>query len=199
MIARLTGTIIEKSHQLLTVDVQGIGYEVAVHDDRLYKKEQSVTLHIYHHWNQDNGPTLYGFNDRFAKKVFSLVLSCSGCGPKIGLAVLSSMAASHFFQIVATGDERALSQVNGIGPKKAQMMIMQLKDKVEKIAPDEVHPAQQAGLQSLKQVSAALAALHYKPAEIATALDFITKHGSLEKSSFDELLKQALAVLAKRL
>jgi holliday junction DNA helicase RuvA len=199
MIAHLTGSISEKSHQLIILEVQGVGYAVSVCDDRLYKKDQEISLHIYMHWNQDTGPHLYGFDTAVAKKVFELILSCAGCGPKIGLAVLSSMQAGQFLLFIATSDEGALSQVPGIGPKKAQLMIMQLKDKVAKIAPEDLLPAKQVGLQHMKQVSAALAALHYKHSEIAKAIDFLNKNGTIESSSFDELLKQALSVLAKRL
>ncbi len=199
MIAFLKGTITDKSPQLLTVEVQGVGYAVSVHDDRLFKKEQEVALHIYMHWNQDNGPTLYGFESSLAKKVFGLIVSCSGCGPKIGLAVLVSMPPGYFLQVIATADSQALSQVNGIGPKKAELMIMQLKDKVAKIAPEDLHPAKSVGLQNIKQVSQALSALRYKPSEIAVALDFLNKNVSIEKSSFDDLLKRALSVLAKTL
>ena len=199
MIAHIRGIIFSKSHQLLTVDVQGVGYAVAVCDDRLYKKDQDVSLHIYTHWNQDNGPQLYGFDDVLAKKVFQYILSCSGCGPKIGLAVFVTMSPQHFLQVIATADARALSQVSGIGPKKAELMIMQLKDKVAKMAPENLHPAKHAGLHKIKQVSQALAALHYKRAEIARALDFLNQNATLETSRFDDLLKQALSVLAKRL
>ena len=199
MIAHLKGTITDKSHQHLIVDVQGVGYAVSVHDDRVYKKEQEIALHIYMHWNQDNGPTLYGFDTAFSKTVFGLIVSCSGCGPKIGLAVLVSMPPGYFLQVITTADAVALSQVNGIGPKKAELMIMQLKDKVAKVVPEDLHPAKQVGLQNIKQVSQALSALRYKPSEIAVALDFLNKNVILEKSSFDDLLKQALSVLAKTL
>ncbi len=199
MIAFLKGTIIDKSHQLLTIEVQGVGYAVSVHDERLYKKDQSVDLHIYMHWNQDNGPSLYGFENALAKKVFSLIVSCSGCGPKIALAVLNCMPPGYFVQVIATADAQALSQVNGIGPKKAELMIMQLKDKVNGLSFEDLVPAKQVGLQNLKQISQALSALHYKQFEIATALDFITKNASIDTSSFDELLKQALSALAKTL
>ncbi len=199
MIAHVRGLIIDKAHQVLTVDVQGIGYAIAVCDDRLYKKDQEIALHIYTHWSQDNGPQLYGFDTHGAKTIFTHILSCTGCGPKIGLAVLGAMPPYQFLQIVATGDARALSQVPGIGPKKSELIIMQLKDKVAKMAPEEFHPAKHAGLHKVKQVSAALTALHYKQAEVARALDFLNKNATIETSSFDELLKQALSVLAKRL
>jgi holliday junction DNA helicase RuvA len=199
MIAYVRGTIIDKAHQLIIVDVHGIGYAIAVCDDRLYKKDQQVILQVYTHWSQDNGPQLYGFDSLSAKMVFQSIVSCTGCGPKIGLAVLNAMPPYQFLQIVATGDAQALSQVHGIGPKKAELIIMQLKDKVAKIAPEEFQPAQHAGLHKVKQISAALTALHYKHSEVSQALDFINKHANLESSSFDELLKQALSVLAKRL
>ena len=199
MIAHLKGLVTDKSHQALTIEIEGIGYAVAITDDRLYKKNDEVFLHIYTHWNQDTGPHLYGFDTLLSKKVFAQILSCSGCGPKIGLAVLSTMSASHFLQVIATGDARGLSDVPGVGPKKAELMIMQLKDKITKIAPEDIHPAKDAGFHKVKQVSAALTALHYKTSEVAIALDFLNKNVSLETSSFDELLKKALSVLAKRL
>ena len=199
MIAHLKGIITDKSSQYLVVDVQGVGYGVGICDERLYKKDQKVFLYIYAHWNQDAGPTLYGFDTSLSKKVFAQVLSCSGCGPKIGLALLSAFSASQFLQIIATADARSLSEVNGIGPKKAQMMIMQLKDKVAKLAPEDLHPAQHAGIHKIKQISAALAALHYKQSEIARAIDVLNKIDKIDTSSFDELLKQTLAVLARHL
>ena len=198
MIARIRGIVLEKSPQHLTVDVQGIGYAVTVSDDRLFQTEQEVFLHIYAHWNQDQGPHLYGFTDSLAKIVFQHILSCTGCGPKVGLAVLTAMAPHQFIHIITTSDARALSQVSGIGPKKAELMIMQLKDKVSKIPLGDIKPAHHAELHTIKQVSAALAALHYKPSEITHALDFLTQNEMLDASSFDDLLKRALSVLAKR-
>ena len=199
MIAHLKGLISDKSIQSVTVEVNGVGYAVNITDDRLYKKGQEIFLHIYTHWNQDTGPSLYGFDTALSKKVFAQVLSCSGCGPKIGLAVLSCLPPAQFLQIIATSDVRALSQVHGIGQKKAELMIMQLKDKVAKITPEDLHPAQHAGINKIKQISAALTALHYKPVEIGRALEVLNNNAHIDTLPFDDLLKQALAVLAKRL
>lgn len=199
MIASIRGTLLDTSQQLLIVDVQGIGYSVMVCDERLYQKGQALFLHTYLHWSQENGPQLYGFDSLSAKTVFQHIISCSGCGPKIGLAVLSAMPPYQFVQVVATNDARALSQVHGIGPKKAELIIMQLKDKVAKMSTDDFQPAQHSSLHTIKQISAALTALHYKPSEVSRALEHISKQSDLEARSFDELLKQALSVLAKRL
>ena len=62
-----------------------------------------------------------------------LVIGCSGIGPKIALAVLAHLGAQGFVEVVSCGDERALSKVNGIGPKKAEQIIVQLKHKVSKL------------------------------------------------------------------
>jgi holliday junction DNA helicase RuvA len=198
MISRLRGTVIMISPQHLTVDVQGVGYAVSVSDERVFLPEQAVDLHVYYHWSQDNGPQLFGFTTVFSRAVFSYVLTCTGCGPKIGLAVLAGMGPEEFVAAIATGDSKALSRVNGIGPKKAELMIMQLKDKVPLLV---VHnkSTTQTGLSQITQLSATLSALHYTQPEISAALEFVRTQGSLINSSFDELLRKALSFLAKKL
>lgn len=197
MIARLAGTVSDIHSQLITVMVQGVGYSVGVVDERLYILNSAVDLHVYYHYNQENGPQLYGFQTAFERTVFSHILSCSGCGPKIGLAVLAHLSASEFVRAVTQGDTRTLSGVSGIGPKKAELMIMQLKDKVMKIVPAAA-VTDQGALAKIKQLNAALGALHYKPAEISSALEHLNDTG-IETMPFDELLRRSLAHLAKRL
>ena len=197
MIVRLAGTVSDIHSQFITVMVQGVGYAVGVVDERAYTLQSTVDVHVYYHWNQENGPQLYGFQTAFERSVFSQILSCSGCGPKIGLAVLAHLSASEFVRAVAQGDARTLSGVSGIGPKKAKLMIMQLKDKVMKIMPATV-VADHGALAKLKQVTAALTALQYKPAEISSALEHLNDAG-IETMAFDELLRKSLSHLAKRL
>ncbi len=198
MIARLRGEVIEKGMQSITLDVQGVGYAVAVVDEHGYSIHQTIDLHTYFHWNQENGPLLYGFNDALSKTVFAHILSCSGCGPKIALAILAHMPPQDFLRAIAVGNGSALSEVNGIGTKKAELMIMQLKDKVAKIAPGNAVDKHDT-LSKIRQVHEALAALRYKPAEITSALEYLNKQVVIETSPIDELLKKGLSFLAKRL
>lgn len=198
MIARLRGEVTEKVAQKLIIDVQGVGYEVNVADDRLYTLKDIVWLHIYSHWNQENGPQLFGFNDTLSKTVFAHILGCSGCGPKIGLAILSHFSASTFLRSVAVADVKALSQVSGVGTKKAELLIMHLKDKVTKMMALDSGTHEHASLSKVKNVHEALTALRYKPSEIALALDYLNKEASLETSPIEELLKKGLSFLAKR-
>lgn len=199
MIARLRGEVIEKSPQALTLDVQGVGYSISVVDEYSYALNQPVDLHTYYHWNQEQGPQLFGFTTALQKTVFGSILSCSGCGPKIGLAVLAHMSAQAFLQAVSLADTKALNAVSGIGQKKAELMIMQLKDKVTKIAPSEGGLEENATLKKIKQVHEVLASLHYKQAEINSALEYLNKQMVVESAPFDELLRKGLSFLAKRL
>ncbi len=193
MISRLSGAVMDIAAQMITLDVNGVGYAVSVADERLFKVGQLVDLPIYYHWNQENGPQLFGFDSLLAKTVFAQILSCTGCGPKIGLAVLGHMPPEQFLQAVSLGDVKALSAVNGIGPKKAELMIMQLKDKVLKITP-AIEPT---ALVKMRQLRAALESLNYRPAEITHAFEQLKKNSVLE-APFDELLRSSLSYLAKR-
>lgn len=198
MIARLSGEVVEKGPHGLVLDVHGVGYAVSVVDERLYAIQQTVTLHVYCHWNQENGPQLYAFGDVLSKTVFAHILTCNGCGPKIGLSVLAHMSAKDFLRAITLSDVRALNEVSGIGAKKAELMIMQLKDKVSKIMVTDTGPGNDL-LIKIKQVQEALAALRYKPSEISSTLDYLHANEAIEASNIDELLRKGLSFLAKRL
>ena len=196
MISRLRGTVIEIDSHLLTIDVQGVGYEVVVVDGRLYTINQTVNIAIYYHWVEDKGPSLYGFDSQISKAVFTQILSCTGCGPKIGLAVLGHLTPQAFLQAISCADIKTLSRVNGIGTKKAELMIMQLKDKVTKIVPAHLAP-EHTTLIKIKQLQGALTSLNYKQSEITGALDHLNNQADMNAVSFDELLRKALSYLSK--
>jgi len=121
MIARLAGTISDIYSHQITVMVQGVGYAVGVIDERAYALNSTVDLHIYYHWNQENGPALYGFANALERTVFFKYFERSGCGPKIALAVLAHLSANEFVRAIAQSDARVLSSVSGIGPKRLSL------------------------------------------------------------------------------
>ncbi len=197
MIARLRGEVIEKGNQSIVLDVQGVGYTIAVLHEHAYSLLERVDLYIYFQWTAENGPSLYGFNDSLSRTIFALIVSCPGCGPKIGLAVLATMMPQEFIRAVSVGDVKALNQVQGIGVKKAELMIMQLKDKVTKLMATG-SPIDNTSLIKIKTVHEALAALRYNPSEITAALEFLNKNAAIDTSPIDELLKKGLSYLANR-
>lgn len=194
----LTGIIKQLSSQFILIDVHGVGYGVSVPSEHAFIKDKPTTVYIYFHFNAEQGIQLFGFEQKHEKIAFSQIISCSGIGPKIGLAILSQISAEQFFQAITLSDHKALSAINGIGQKKAESMIMQLKDKVGKMNLDFQTSGGTSNIAAIKQVTEALQSLNYSRIEIAQALDHIKEQG-LQNGTFDEMLRKALSHLAKRL
>ena len=118
MIATLSGIITVISEQYIVVEQAGIGFELYVPTAGTFSLQQQITLQTYLHWNQESGPTLYGFNSTLEKVTFLLIISCSGIGPKIGLAILNQMEPAIFLQAILEENIKTLSSISGIGAKK---------------------------------------------------------------------------------
>lgn len=194
----LTGVIKQLGPQFILIDVHGVGYGVFVPSEHAFIKDKESTLYIYFHFNTEQGIQLFGFEQENEKIAFSHIISCSGIGPKIGLAVLGQISADQFFQAITLSDYKALSSINGIGQKKAESMVMQLKDKVAKLQFNSHEGVSASNIAAIKQVSEALQSLNYSRIEIAQALEYIKEQG-VHHGTFDEMLRKALTHLAKRL
>jgi Holliday junction DNA helicase RuvA len=199
MITCLTGTIKEIKDQNLTIDVHGVGFAVSLARTENFKKDDTISLHIYMHWNQESGPALFGFATELERSLFLVVTACSGIGPKIALAVLKHMQPNVFIKAVQIGDEKALSAVPGIGAKKAEQMIVQLRHKVEKLLESGIVIDQDVTLGHWSTISDVLNSLHYSRNEISAALAYIKESELNQSATFDQLLRQALSFLSKRI
>src|SRR5579885_3374603 len=133
MLNYINGTIKSIDEKQVVMDLGPIALSVQVPSERAFSLGQQMILHTYLHWNQEQGPTLFGFASELERTVFLLVISCSGIGPKIALAVLDQLGPKLFLDAVQTGNEAALSNVSGIGQKKAEQIIVQLRHKVAKL------------------------------------------------------------------
>lgn len=198
MIYTLSGLVKHTSNQLVIIDVAGVGFGINVPSEHKYTKNSSVTLFTYMHFNPEQGPQLFGFETELEKTAFSYIISCSGIGPKIGLAVLNQLSAEQFLQAITIADYKALSSISGIGAKKAESMVLQLKDKISKLQFIPTTNASLSNIAAIKQVSQALDSLNYSRPEITMALEQIKEQG-LQSATFDEMLRKALSVLAKRM
>ncbi len=141
---------------------------------------------------------MYGFRQEIERAVFLLVISCSGIGPRIGLAVLADLGASSFIHAVHKGDPQMLTRVTGIGIKKAEQIIVQLKHKIQDLVTGEMISGENESLIDWHTVSDALHALHYSRGEIAEAISFVRSKNQQASPSFDQLLRQALSFLSKQ-
>lgn len=198
MIRILNGIVKEIENNCLVLDSGGIGFAVSVPDDKIFIKGQKIELYIHFNWNQEAGPQLFGFLTTNERSIFSLIISCSGFGPKIGLAILNSMLPESFVQSILFSDIKSLSSISGVGAKKAESMILQLKDKVSKLPIDQTDNTKNNSLHLIKQVNEALSSLSYTRQEIAGALEYAKQNISFENVTFDEILRKALSFLAKK-
>ncbi len=135
MIDYIAGALVELLPTVATVEVHGIGYEVNISlntFDAIQGKAE-VQLYIDEQWvigSHDDGVTLYGFATKEERELYRLLRTVNGVGASTARMVLSSMSEAELCRAIGEGDERLLKSVKGIGPKAAQRIILELKDKI---------------------------------------------------------------------
>lgn len=199
MIDLIKGRVTAHSPNVVAIAVtESLHLAVTVTSEASFPLGEETTLCIYFHWHQENGPALYGFTSALDRQVFQLIISCSGIGPKIGLAILHHMSASSFIAAVAQEDVQALSAVQGIGRKKAEAIILYLKDKAFKLLESgAVNVAESANAHHLQEVAQTLSSLNYSKQEVASALEYVKKLEDYKSLPFDGLLRKALVHLSR--
>lgn len=131
MIAHIRGTIAEKFGNSLIVDVNGVGYEMAVSalDFDASKLNEEKKFYTYHAV-RENAEELYGFSSLMAKKIFELLIGVQGIGPKAGMAILSLAEPEEVRNAIANADAAFVAKASGVGKKSAERVIVDLRDKV---------------------------------------------------------------------
>ena len=180
------------------IDVSGVGYCVHVPKAAQLSIGTICTLHIAFRWSSEQGPALYGFFSAFERELFNLVTSCSGIGPKLGLALLEGMPSKTIVEAIARRDEKALQGISGLGQKKAELLVHTLHDKVEQLmlhGSMEGEEAISGFTQTLHELGLALQALGYSRGEIKRASNAIGQLKDVETLAFDQVLRKALLML----
>jgi holliday junction DNA helicase RuvA len=132
MIGRLHGHLVEVEGNTALIDVSGVGYEVMLPElvlMRLPAPGELVDLRIRQIFRED-GVSLYGFVEPFQRRVFDLLIEVKGCGPKIGLALIGQLGEEAVAAAILAQDARALARATGVGPRLAERIILELKDKM---------------------------------------------------------------------
>ena len=189
MIAFLTGTIASRSAGQALIDVGGVGYRLLMSTSSLADLPAAgdeATVHTYLHVREDE-LTLYGFSGEDERDVFERLIAISGVGPKVALAVLSSLRPDTLRTAIARDDVALLSTVPGIGRKTAQRLLIELKDALG--APD-LGPSAPAASAASAEARDALLAMGFTTAEISMAL-----RDAPESASAETLLRGALKAL----
>lgn len=132
MIAQLRGIVARSAGNYVVLDVNGVGYKVNVPltvIENLPPADQPLTL-ITHTQVREDDISLFGFLDETELRVFELLLTVSGVGPKVALGLLSALTANDLAQAISSDDVRTLTKVPGVGAKTAQRMVLELKEKI---------------------------------------------------------------------
>ena len=195
MYAYIKGTLTYKNYPVVVLEAGGVGYKISTTTNTIGKLPdlgETVTLYTYLNVKEDI-MELYGFYTREELSVFELLISVSGVGPKVGATILSSVNSQSFVVAVATGDAKAITKAQGVGPKLAARIILELKDKINKEGTIEIPETVSQG-QSLEvndEAVEALMVLGYSPSEAKKAVAGLT--GSVE-----DIISVALKNLMKR-
>jgi Holliday junction DNA helicase RuvA len=139
LIAQLSGALVIKEIDQVVVDVHGVGYRVFISTNCFYALPEPpapVTL-LVHTEVREDAFRLFGFLTPLERRLFRMLLSVSGIGPKSAMAALSGYAAPDLLASIAAADARALSRIPGIGKKTAERIIVDLRDKSAVIAQEE--------------------------------------------------------------
>src|SRR5213080_1304285 len=176
MITFLHGNLVEALPTQVTVDVNGVGYEVLIplsSFDKLPLPGNEVKL-LTHMAVREDAHTLYGFMSADERELFRMLINAvSGIGPKIALNILSGMNPTAFRGAVANGDVKALSQISRVGKKTAERIVVELKDKIGPAGAWEASSAQRALSpedQKVNDATLALMALGFKQTDAHDAV-----------------------------
>ena len=202
MIYCLTGKIVKKSMSAVVLSCGGVGYYAqcpASVAGALPGVGKEATLYTVMSVTE-NDVSLYGFATEEQQACFEMLTAVSGVGPKVGLAILSVMEPQRVALAISAGDHKAFKAANGVGPKLAQCIVLELKDKVAKGFVDGISLEDVAGAasgepatQSASQAIAALVSLGYSQSEAALAISKIDATLPVE-----EIIKLALRGMAGR-
>jgi Holliday junction DNA helicase RuvA len=202
MIASLNGKLKVRESGRLVVESAGVGYEVFVPLATYYRMPSigmPVELEIRQVVRED-AIALYGFATRTEKRAFDLLLAVQHVGPKLALAVLSVLSPEDLAGAIGHGDIERIDAVPGVGPKVAERIVRELRDKIGDLNIEAAEPlvianGGAAGGSLADDALSALVNLGYKPAEAKRAIDSIDANGQNGAASLENLIRRSLAVL----
>lgn len=200
MFAYLKGSLEVKTKGYIVIDVGGVGYKVFMSETAIEKLEelgQIVKVHTYLKVREDD-MSLYGFNTNEELRMFELLLSVSGIGAKSAISILSNITPSSFALAVITNNVEKIKSLPGIGPKSAQRIILELKDKIKteetsKEIKEGTKQEQENTNEKVLEAISALQVLGYSKKEIEKALETVDK----ENSSIEDIIRKGLNNLAR--
>jgi len=200
MIGRIRGELVEATGGWVTVDVGGVGYEISIPDSvwlQLPPVGETVELRVRQVFREDS-VTLYGFLNAWQRRLFDLLNEVKGCGPRIALALIGQLGEEAVAGAIAGQDAKSLARATGVGPRLAERIVLELKDKI--VEENLARMVDQASAPRGAAVSApsdelvdALIALGYRRNEAESA----ARDAKDQAATVEEQIKVALRSLAR--
>lgn len=204
MIATLRGKLQARDAGRLIVESAGVGYEVFIPLSTFYQLPPigaDVFLEVRQVVRED-ALNLYGFFSIGEKRAFDLLMQVQHVGPKLGLAILSTLTPAELVAAIGREDVEKIDAVPGVGPKVAERIVRELRDKAAELKLLAPVPESTAGIATggdgatpLDDAVSALVNLGYKPAEAKRAVDSVAANGSAEGAELEAIIRKSLAVL----
>jgi Holliday junction DNA helicase RuvA len=198
MIAQLRGRLLRKETQEAVIDVQGVGYRVTIPLSTFYRigePGQEVTLLTHTHVREDT-LALFGFLTGTEQALFERLISVTGVGPRVAIAILSGIEAPDLASALRDGDIARLTRIPGVGRKTAERLVLELRDKVQELAAAEPETPAGPGGGTKQDVVSALVHLGYSRPEAEKGVERALKDG--DDGRFEDLLRRSLRVLSGR-
>ena len=203
MIGYLSGRLMQKQPPFLLLDVGGVGYELEAPMTTFYdlpEPDRQVALFV-HLLVREDAQLLFGFSDQPQRELFRALLKVNGVGPKVALAILSTLSAPQLVACIHRSDVATLTRVPGIGAKTAERMILDMRDRIDALGgADGGGDGTGAGADgdgtpqgAMQDAVGALLALGYKTADANRALRAVEGKSSRR----DDLIRNALQYLSK--
>ena len=197
MIAYINGRIISKASNSVIIENNGIGYEIIIPLSTLYnlpEDHEDVSLYI-HPYIKDETMTLFGFFSMLEKRLFLMLISISGIGPKLAINILSGIGPEDLLNAIVNEDVTHLCRIPGIGKKTAQRLILELKEKAGKIVISE-GIRQQKGIEDpiVKDVLSALLNLGYPEDMAKEAIKKAMMR--IKDRGLESLIRESLRIMA---
>jgi len=197
MIGFLRGKLVSKAPPLLTLDVNGVGYEVNAPMTTFYNLPAlGETVQLQTHLSiREDAHVLFGFSTEADRRMFRMLIKVNGVGPKLGLAILSGQSVDEFHRCIHDNDTAALIRLPGVGKKTAERLIVEMRDKLPAL--ESIEQSKDGNLSAVmapsysnakQEAISALSALGYKPAEASKMVQNIAQ----EDKSCEEIIRLAL-------
>lgn len=201
MFYSITGKIVYSDITRVAVECAGVAFDITTSVNTLRKLGNiGDTATVYTHLAvREDGMELFGFADNEELQYFKMLISVSGVGPKAAVAILSVLTPEMLSLSITAGDVKSITRAQGVGPKIAQRIVIELKDKVSKLVPDKINAgklSENAAVLSsgnIDEAVSALMALGYSNSEAAHAVSGID--GTL---GVEDIIKIALRNLSRR-